>query len=89
MIESNGLALRCIKMIKKYQYGFEGRLWIIFYFKRRIYFKLCDATQISNRMQSGTQPHFAIYHHWLIELEIFNTVIDHHFYIVEFGDLIP
>ena len=76
-------------MIKKNQYRFECRLWVVFDFKCCVYFKLCDAAEVGNGMQFGTQSNCTIHHHRLIEFEISNPVIDHHFDIMEFSNLIP
>jgi len=48
-----------------------------------------DAAQVGDGMKFCTQAYFTINKHWLIEFKFFNTVVDHHFNVPEFGNLIP
>lgn len=78
-----------MKVIQENQNAIERWLRMVFDFECNVYFKLRDTPQVDNAVKLSAKAHVLIDQHRLVELQFFDAVVDHHFDVSKFSNLIP
>ena len=78
-----------VEVVEEDHFTGKGRFTLVFNFKHHVQLAFTNSSQIDQGSEFDLEPYFIAYQYRLVEFQLFDTLVNHHFDIANLGNLLP